>query len=220
MKAKLSYLVLVGVMSFLLAMPLPALACGSGGGSGGSGGGGGGGAGGGGEGVASLGPDWASPSAGGFGTAGGTVDLNNLPDRQPMTPQDRLDYEMRIAHTRSSLFDIASGIGQVAQISVAFTPLGLKHKMAIAIGSAAGQAGTRTSAVGSGALAGTLEAATSGMNPLGGLLVSEGVTRLADHAVNNGAQAPSQNIGTAAQEASRVDTGRMGMPSSGHDVFR
>ncbi|MFN2343875.1 MAG: hypothetical protein ABR542_10985, partial [Desulfonatronovibrio sp.] len=95
-------------------------------------------------GITSLGPDWANPSSGGFGTADGTIDLNNLPDPRELTPQERRELDMRIAHRRSSMFDFVSGAGQLAQVSVAFTPLGLKIKVAIAVGSAAGQASSST----------------------------------------------------------------------------
>lgn len=217
MKGK-KFFQLTGLAVLMLVLSFPVSVLGYGGG-GGSGGGSGGGGGGGGE--TSLGPDWSNPSGGGFGTAAGTIDLNNLPDPRALTPQERREYDMRIAHTRSSMFDFVSGAGQLAQVSVAFTPLGLKIKVAIAAGSAAGQASSGTSAVGSGTLAGGLEALTRNMNPIGGIIVSEVVTRTVDHALKNGAKAPTQNIGTSEMESRRVDTGaRTGMSSSGHDVFR
>lgn len=211
-------------MFFMLLLLTPASALAYGGGGGGGGGGNGGGEGGFGfDGMSTMDMGFFDPSStGGMDIAGGTIDLNNLPEVQ-LTPQQQLELEAQIARMDAAFWNVGTPIveglafaGQAAGWVLAFTPAGLPVKIAISTtrGAADGYAASvergdgkeAAQAAFSGTVGGLVEGATRDLNPALGILAGTLAGELANNAGNNASanRAPGYNIGDMAMDQARV----------------
>lgn len=221
---------LVAVLCLFLSFPAATWACGGGGGGGGEGRQPG-------ESSDDLGlPGGASglsgfvfidpSSTGEMSIAGGTIDINNIPEYTPLTPRERMEMQERInrseaafwtamghlAHGGEVVSEVAAFGGKAAGWVLAFTPAGLPVKIAIASvrGAADGYAASvekgdgkeASQAAFSGIVAGTVEGVTSAANPLVGIVAGEVAGNLSTSDAPN--RAPGPNIGDMAMEQAKV----------------
>lgn len=165
-------------------------------------------------------------SAGEMNIAGGTIDINNIPEYVPRTPREQFEIQQMINRSDSDFWtamgylagagEVGSEIGafggKVAGWVLAFTPAGVPVKIAIAAtrGAADGYASSvgkddgkeASQATFSGVVAATVEASTSSLNPVVGIVAGEVAGNLANSEAPN--RAPSPNIGDAAMQDAKV----------------
>ena len=165
-------------------------------------------------------------SVGGMDIAGGTVDINNIPEYVPLTPREQFQIQQMINRSEANFWtamgylagagEVGSKIGalggKVAGWVLAFTPAGIPVKIAIAAtrGVADGYASSvekgdgkeASQATFSGIVSGTVEGVTSSFNPVVGIVAGEVAGNLANSEAPN--RAPGPNIGDAAMRDARV----------------
>ena len=165
-------------------------------------------------------------SVGEMNIAGGTIDLNNIPEYTPLTPRERFELQQMLNQSDANFWaalghlaqageagsEIAAFGGKVAGWGLAFTPVGVPVKIAIAAtrGVADGYASSvekgdgkeASQATFSGVVAATVEASTSSLNPVVGIVAGEVAGNLANSEAPN--RAPGPNIGDAAMRDAEV----------------
>ena len=172
------------VLVITLLSPIPAVACGGGGGGGGEG-----------EGFGAASSRVVVPAI--FDVDGDVIDLSGFPGFQTLTAMERQRIQERINTTLVSIYwvdaaqarvkegvaGVADFTGRIAQVAIAFSPIGLTVKAALA--GARGGADAYAEAMESGTqditkeimhgtlMGGGLEVATSPLAPEVGILVSE-----------------------------------------------
>lgn len=213
--------VFFAVLSLVVFVPVVSMACGGGGGGEGrqpgesS------------DGLGLSGFVFIDPSsAGEMNIAGGTLDINNIPEYTPLTPRERMELQQRINQSDAAFWtamgqlagagEVVSEVGafggKVAGWVLAFTPAGLPVKIAIATarGAADGYASSvekgdgkeASQAAFSGIVAGTVEGVTSQANPLVGIIAGEIAGNLSTSDAPN--RAPGPNIGDMAMQEAKV----------------